>query len=212
MDNRTLLALSRDLQHKSATEVDKILGQKYRDPQERLSVKIQIDAMAATGRSMRALGEMAHDRAEWSPGAPDPRPRSEMDRWLDRIQVDRQRTYTEAELGTLLDQAGVTEPEQRIAVRLECRAQGLTRDVSDADRLLRALNISGPVDLLALEQTMDQRGYMPSIKTVIKSACQQRGWLKGGGNRTLRAAAETHSTRLVDRHTGQARTLKSYPE
>jgi hypothetical protein len=77
-----------------------------------------------------------------------------------------------------MQEAGVTDPEQRLAVKIECRARGLVLDRSEADRLLRQLGIDGPVSLEALEERMDRKGYMPSLKTVIKSELQSRGWLR----------------------------------
>jgi hypothetical protein len=50
---------------------------------------------------------------------------------------------------------------------------------------------------------MDRAGYGVTAKNVVKAECQQRGWLRTGGNRTLRASAV-----LKDRH-GRPLTLRS---
>lgn len=197
MDNRTLCQLASALLGKSATEVDTILRQKHLHSMERMSVKIQIDAMATHGRSMHATGHQKGER----------RPRSMMDRLLDRVGVDDQRTYTDAELGTLLAQAGV-DAETRIACKVEAQARGLLRDPSPVERLLQSLSIDGPVDQLALELEMDRAGYGVVAKNIVKAELQQRGWLQGGGS-SMRASA-AKGTRLVDGR-GRSLTLRSRP-
>jgi hypothetical protein len=199
MDNRKLTALARQLAGQSLASIDQELRQRHLDVTECIAVKHAIDAAAVPlGRTVHAT---SHQEA---------RPRNEMDRLLDRIGVDAKRQYTEAELTGLLQQTDL-DAQSRIAVRLECRARGLTRDTSEADRLLRNLGIEGPVSLEAIEQQMDRVGWGVTAKNVVKSELQVRGWLKSPGNRSMRAAADPRPTRLVDRR-GHPLTLKSQPE
>jgi hypothetical protein len=208
MDNRKLCALAAELSKKSSTEVDTILGQTYRDPQERLSVKIQIDAMDAPRRTVHARG-LATDTAEVRPHL-DPRTMGEMDRVLRRAGVDARRQYSEADLNALLAQAGV-DAETKIACKLEAEARGLLRDTSRVERLLQSLSIDGPpVDQVWLEREMDRTGYGVTAQHVVKAELQMRGWLKSSGRRTMKASA-AQGTRLVDAR-GRAITLRSRPE
>jgi hypothetical protein len=132
--------------------------------------------------------ELATDRAEHRHQESEQRPRSEMQRLLDRVGVDDQRSYTEPELNELLAQAGITDPKQCLALKIECRSLGLMRDATGVERLLRSLAIDGPVDQVALEHSMDQRGYGVTAKNVVKAELLQRGWLRGGG-RSMQASA-----------------------
>jgi hypothetical protein len=208
MNNRQLLAMSQALQGQSAADVDAVLREKHLDPQERLAVKVQIDAAAATqGRTVKAGVTLASDGA---------RPLSEMDRLLRRAGLRQDQTYTEAEIEAAARGADLTEPQTRLALKIECASRGmigvgLDPQASEADRLLRNLGISGPVDLEAIEQKMDQLGWGVTAKTVVKSECQRRGWLKHPGNlRSMRASA-ARGTRLVDQR-GRPISLKSIPD
>jgi hypothetical protein len=87
LNNRQLMQLARELTGRTAAEVNAELQRRHLDFQSRIAVKVQIDA-SATGRTVRAGVGPATDASEY-------RPRNEMDRLLDRIQVDRTRTYTE---------------------------------------------------------------------------------------------------------------------
>jgi hypothetical protein len=166
-----------------------------------------LEAGAAPGRRVQA--GLATDRAQYRHEEADQRPRSEMQRLLDRVKVDGTCTYTEGELGALLDQAGITDTAQRLALKIECRSLGLMHDASGVERLLRSLGIDGPVDQFRLELEMDRAGYGVTAKNVVKAELQQRGWLKGGGSRSMRASAE-RGTPLLDGR-GQPLTLKSRP-
>jgi hypothetical protein len=149
-----LLRDPHDLRGHSPQQVDAELRRRHLDPDTRLAVKLEMraaaDASRPRGLQLRALGELATDRAA------EPRPKSAMDRLLDRAQVDPTRTYTDAELTERLQQAGITDPEQRLCLRIECHARGLVRDPNEADRLLRNLGIDGPVHLEAVERVMDK--------------------------------------------------------
>jgi hypothetical protein len=144
MDNRKLVQLAAALTGKSAAEVDQELQRRRLDVAERIAVKHQL---ATTGRhQVQAQVELATDGAVYAPPQ-DQRPRGTMQRLLDRVGVDHQRQYTEPELGTLLDQAGIDDPQQRIAVRIECASLGLTRQPSMVDRVLQQLAIEGTLSL-----------------------------------------------------------------
>jgi hypothetical protein len=201
LNNRQLTHLARELVGRTSAEVHAELQRRHLDAQTRIAVLVQIDA-ATTAHRIRARG-LATDGAEY-------RPQNEMDRLLRRVGVDVRQQYTAAELTTLLQQSDL-DAERRIAVRLECQARGLTRDASEADRLLKNLGIEGPVSLEAIERTMDERGWGVTYKNVVKSELQSRGWLKSRGNlRMMRASAETRGTRLVDQR-GRPISLKSQP-
>ena len=209
MNNRKLVALSQELQGKSAADVDAILRQQHLDPQERLAVKVQLAAGAASDRRVQA--GLATDRAQYRHEEADQRPRSEMQRLLDRVGVDPESAYTEVELGKLLDQAGITDTVQRLSIKVEAQARGLLatapRDARAVERLLENLGVDGPVDQYALELDMDRAGYGVTAKNVVKAELQQRGWLKSSGSRSMRASAAI-GTRLVDAR-GHSITLKS---
>jgi len=210
MDNRKLLALSQQLQSKSAAEVDDALHRLRLDATERVAIKVQLQA-SAPGRTVRAGYGLATDTAVSQRQESRPLNENEMDRTLRRLGIDGRHTYREADLTELLMQAGV-EPEQRISVKIECGRRGLIRathatDPDEATRLVRNLGVTGPVTLEWLEREMDARGYMPSIKSVIVSECRAKGWLKGGGNRTLRA-----SSPVLTGRDGTPVTLRSLPE
>jgi hypothetical protein len=198
MDNRKLVQLAAALQGKSAAEVDQELHRRHLDVVERIAVKHQL---AATGsRTVRA-------------GHAEARPRNAMDRLMERSNIDPAGAYTELELSRFLQRAGLG-PEEAIAVKVECQAPGLLatppRGASAAERLLENLGIDGPVSLEFIERQMDQLGYGPTAKAVVKSALQAKHWLKSSGSsRTMKASAE-RGTRLVDRR-GRPVTLKSRP-
>jgi hypothetical protein len=206
MDNRKLVALSKALRHKTPQEVDEVLRRQHLDATERLAVKVQLAAAAAPGRRVQA--GLATDTAQYRHQEADQRPRSEMQRLLDRVKVDDTCTYTEGELVALLDQAGIADTAQRLAIKIECQARGITRRGSVADTMLEQLGIEGPLDLMALERLLDQRGVASvAARTCVRAELQQRGWLKSSGSRSIRASAAT-GTRLVDRQ-GHSITLKS---
>jgi hypothetical protein len=209
MNNRKLLAITEALRGKSLHDVDAMLRQHHLDPQERLAVKVQLAAGAA-GHTVRAGFELATDRAHYRHEEADQRPRSEMQRLLDRVGVDDQRTYTEPELNELLAQAGITDSQQRLAIKVEAEGRGLTRPGSVADTMLEQLGIEGPLDLMALERLLDQRGVASvAARTCVRAELQQRGWLKSSGSRSMQASAE-RGTPLLDAR-GQPLTLKSRP-
>jgi hypothetical protein len=82
------------------------------------------------------------------------------------------------------------------------------RRTSETDRMLVQLGIDGPMDLEALERLLDQRGVgSVTARTCVRAELQQKGWLRGSGSRTLRAAA-AKGTLLVDSR-GEPVTLKS---
>jgi hypothetical protein len=205
MNNRQLVALSRELQGKSAAEVDRELRRRRLDTVDRIAVKHAISAAAvAGGRTVRAA--LATDGAEYQPHQ-EARPRNAMDRLMERSNIDPAGAYTELELGKLLERAGLT-PEDAIAVKIECAARGITRRGSVADTMLQQLGIEGPMDLMALERLLDQRGVASvAARTCVRAELQRRGWLKGGGSRSMRASAAT-GTPLVDGQ-GHSITLKS---
>jgi hypothetical protein len=202
MDNHKLVALAKALQHKAPHEVDEVLRQKRLDPQERLSVKVHLSAGAAPRRRVQAQFQLATDTAVYAP--PQERPRTEMQRLLDRVGVDDQRTYTEAELNTLLANAGL-DVETRLVVKIEAEARGLLRHETAIDRVLQQLEIEAPLSLVELEQRLDRHGISSlATRTAIRAECQQRGWLRMRA-RSMRAAA------VLKGRDGKPLTLRSRP-
>jgi hypothetical protein len=183
MNNRRLLQLAKALQGKAPYEVDEALRRQHLDPTEHLAVKVELAAGAAPGRRVQAQVELAADTAVYAP--PQERPKTAMDRLLERVGIHDQRQYTELELSELSQGAGL-ETEQRLAVKIEAEARGLMRYTSTTDRLLQQLGIDGPLDQLALEQRLDRHGVgSVAMRTAVRAECQRRGWLRGGGNRSI---------------------------
>jgi hypothetical protein len=61
------------------------------------------------------------------------------------------------------------------------------------------------------EERLDRHGLgHVATRTAVRGECQRRGWLKGGGNRTMRASV-AQGTRLVEGR-GRPVTLRSRPE
>jgi hypothetical protein len=132
---RELQRLSQRLQGRPLSVVDAELRQLHLEAQDRIAVKehvthLDIAASRQRPRGVRmvAVGEMAHDRNEWHPGQAQ-QPTTEIERLLTQIGVDfsGRRLYSERELDDMLQHAGVTSPEHRIAVKFEARARGLIR-------------------------------------------------------------------------------------
>jgi hypothetical protein len=136
MTLRELQRLVKDLHGKSAQAVDQALRDQRLDPTERIAVKRE---MAATAHQrLHARGEMAHDHAEWRPDRPMA-PQSEVERLLTKIGVDLSgyKGYTEPEMDALLQQAGIADPTQRIALKFEAESRGLLRPPRQAQESRR---------------------------------------------------------------------------
>jgi hypothetical protein len=196
------------LQSKPLAEVDELLRRRHLDATERVAVKVQLQASAALqGGTVQAGFRLLTDRPHQAA-----RPATEMDRLLQRLDLAAGDIVTMPELEARMAAQGL-DPQTRIAVKVEAAERGLLATVprypNEAARLLEHLGISGPVSLEVIERTMDQQGYGPTAKAVVKAELQQRGWLRAAGSRTMRAAAT--GTRLVDRR-GQPVTLRSLPE
>jgi hypothetical protein len=202
MNPRDVVRLAHDLRGQPLAAVDAELHRRHLDAETRLQVKLELQAAGAP--TVKAAFELATDTAVGHQERTT-RPKTTMERLLDRVGIDDQRQYTEPELNELLAQAGL-DLEQRLAVKIECESLRLIRHTSVTDRLLQQLGIDGPIDQLALEARLDRHGIdSVAMRTAVRAECQRRGWLKGGGNGTIRA-----STVLKGRD-GKPLTLRSRP-
>jgi hypothetical protein len=199
LNNRQLTQLAQELTGRTSGEVNAELQRRHIDFQSRIAVKVQIDAMAATGRTVHARG-LATDTAAY-------RPLSEMDRLLRRAGLRQDQTYTEAEIETAARGAEITDPQTRLALKLECSARGmiatgLPAQPREVDRVLMSLAIDKPITLTALEDRLDRHGIgSVALRTAVRAELQQRGLLAEGGRRSLRASAAPRGL-----------TLRSWPE
>jgi hypothetical protein len=140
MNPRDVVRLAHDLRGQPLAAVDAELHRRHLDAETRLQVKLELQAAGAP--TVKAAFELATDTAVGHQERTT-RPKTTMERLLDRVGIDDQRQYTEPELNELLAQAGL-DLEQRLAVKIECESLRLIRHTSVTDRLLQQLGIDGP--------------------------------------------------------------------
>jgi hypothetical protein len=130
MTPKAIATLAHELQGRSAATVDAELQHRHLDATTRLSVKLEIQAQAQ--KHINAMGEMAHDRAEY-PTPTNPWP-PEIARILTRAGVDLSRAtgFTEAELDAVLIRAGVDDVVQRLGLKTELYNRGMIRQPQPA--------------------------------------------------------------------------------
>jgi len=127
---RQVTKLAQDLSGKTEKGADEALKRQHLDATERLSIKLEIQAQAQ--KHINAMGEMAHDRAEY-PTSTNPLP-PEIARILTRAGVDLSRAtgFTEAELDAVLVRAGVDDVVQRLCLKAELYNRKMIRQPQPA--------------------------------------------------------------------------------
>jgi hypothetical protein len=189
MSPRDVVRLARELRGQPLAAVDAELRRRQLDAETRLQVKLELQAAGTGGHTVTAVGELATDDPHQ--GA---RPSPELARTWRRLGLSTDAPVTVAELDQRLTAAGLSV-EQRIAVKLDAEQQGLIvhgpEFPSEAARMVDTLGITGPMSLAALEALLDRHGIgSVTARTCIRSELQTRGWLRGGGPRSMRASAD----------------------
>lgn len=122
MSPKEVVNVAKGLQHKSAAAVDEELRRRHLDAQDRLAVRIEIQAQA----QQRINASLATDVAEWRQERPL-QPQTEIERLMQRADLQPGLQYTEADIEEGCRQAGIVDPTQKLAMKVEAEMRGMLK-------------------------------------------------------------------------------------
>jgi hypothetical protein len=121
MNPRELQRIVRDMAGKSDQAVDRELAEHRLSAEDKIAAKIELAAMAQR-RTLTA--SLATDTAQWHSEQPM-QPMTEIERLMQRAGLLPGGKYTEADIEEGCRLAGIVNPTQKLAVKLEAEQRGM---------------------------------------------------------------------------------------
>jgi hypothetical protein len=121
MHLRELQRIVHDMAGKSDQAIDQALREMRLDAQDRLAAKLELSAVA---QQRTIAARLAADDAEWHPAQPM-QPMNEIERLMQRAGLLPGGKYTEADIDEGCRLAGIVDPTQRLAIKVEAEMRGM---------------------------------------------------------------------------------------
>jgi hypothetical protein len=165
MSPRELQRIVRDVAGKSDEAVDLELNEARLDAQDRISIKVELQAQRQQ-RTMAA--HLATDSAEWKPSDRPLQPLTEIERLMQRAGLQPGMKYTEADIEQGCKQAGIVEPSDKLAVKLEAevRQMLLKRSQPAQERRLYGKSMQASAERSGGKRLTGQNGRPLTLRSI----------------------------------------------